>query len=160
MASLQQVDEMLQEDKPLKVLLLNDTAENLELTFMTPAPFTHEVDNSTNGKYSKKITVAHDSALHYSNVTAFSPIPENLVSKGVEFSLFWNINGSKVDVTNDERFAVEFVDTDGNSIADQMQWTVSVENEEGFIQQAHAVEDISVKVKYRYHSETITAFSN
>ena len=132
MASLQQVDEMLQEDKPLKVLLLNDTAENLELTFMTPAPYTQEADNSTNGKYVKKVTVAHDSALHYTNVTAFSPIPENLVSKGVEFSLFWNINGSKVDVTNDERFAVEFVDTNGNGIEDQMQWIVPQLSEQEF----------------------------
>jgi len=39
------------------------------------------------------------------------------------------------------------------------QWTVSVETEDGFIQQAHAMEDISVKIKYRYHSETITVFS-
>jgi hypothetical protein len=39
------------------------------------------------------------------------------------------------------------------------QWTVSVETEDGFIQQAHATEDISVKIKYRYHSETITVFS-
>ncbi|MCV0431896.1 LamG domain-containing protein, partial [Nitrosopumilus sp.] len=132
MASLQQVRGLLQEDKPLKVLLLNDTAENLELTFMTPAPYTQESDNSTNGKYAKKVTVAHDSALHYSNVTAFSPIPENLVTKGVEFSLFWNINGSKVDVTTDDRFAVEFVDTDGNGIEDQMQWIVPQLSEQEF----------------------------
>ncbi len=132
MASLHQVEEMLQEDMPLKVLLLNDTAENLELTFMTPAPYTQEADNSTNGKYAKKITVTHDSALHYTNVTAFSPVPENLVEKGVKFSLFWNINGSKVDVTNDERFALEYVDTDGNGIADQLQWTVPQLSEQEF----------------------------
>ena len=132
MASLQQVDEMLQEDMPLKVLLLNETAETLELTFMTPAPYTLETDNSTNGKYVKKVTVTHDSALHYTNVTAFSNLPENLVSKGVEFSLFWNINGSRVDVTNDERFAVEFVDTNGNEIADQMQWIVPQLSEQEF----------------------------
>ncbi|PJC51172.1 MAG: hypothetical protein CO032_00950, partial [Nitrosopumilales archaeon CG_4_9_14_0_2_um_filter_34_16] len=39
------------------------------------------------------------------------------------------------------------------------QWTVSLESEDGIIQQAHASEDISVKIKYRYHSETITLFS-
>ena len=52
-----------------------------------------------------------------------------------------------------ERFSITSIDPITG------QWTVSVENEDGFIQQAHAVEDISVKVKYRYHSETITAFS-
>jgi len=39
------------------------------------------------------------------------------------------------------------------------QWTVSLESEGGFVQQAHASEDVDVKIKYRYHSETITAFS-
>ena len=39
------------------------------------------------------------------------------------------------------------------------QWTVSLESEDTFVQQAHASEDVDVKIKYRYHSETITAFS-
>jgi hypothetical protein len=52
-----------------------------------------------------------------------------------------------------ERFSITSIDPITG------QWTVSVETEDGFIQQAHAMEDISVKVKYRYHSETITAFS-
>ena len=39
------------------------------------------------------------------------------------------------------------------------QWTVSLESEDAFGQQAHASEDVNVKIKYRYHSETITAFS-
>jgi len=39
------------------------------------------------------------------------------------------------------------------------QWSVSLESEGGFVQQAHAAEDTIVKIKYRYHSETITAFS-
>ena len=39
------------------------------------------------------------------------------------------------------------------------QWSVSLESEDGFVQQAHAAEDITVKIKYRYHFETVTAFS-
>ncbi len=39
------------------------------------------------------------------------------------------------------------------------QWSVSLETENGYVQQAHASEDVNVKIKYRYHSETITAFS-
>jgi hypothetical protein len=39
------------------------------------------------------------------------------------------------------------------------QWSVSLETEDGYVQQAHASEDIDVKIKYRYHSEIITAFS-
>ncbi len=52
-----------------------------------------------------------------------------------------------------ERFSITSIDPITG------QWNVSVETEDGFIQQAHAMEDISVKVKYRYHSETITVFS-
>ena len=82
-ASLQTVKEKLQEDKPLKVLLLNNTDSNVELTFMTPAPHTIEHDNSTNDKFGKKVTVAHESALHYTNVRSFSDLPEHLVREGV-----------------------------------------------------------------------------
>jgi len=39
------------------------------------------------------------------------------------------------------------------------QWSVSLETEDGYVQQAHASEDVDVKIKYRYHSETVTAFS-
>ena len=40
------------------------------------------------------------------------------------------------------------------------QWTVSLEKEDGGFQEAHASQEPVVKVKYRYHSETITVFSN
>ena len=39
------------------------------------------------------------------------------------------------------------------------QWSVSLESEDGFVQQAHAAEDTIVKIKYIYHSEIFTAFS-
>jgi len=88
LASLQLVGEMLHEDKPLKVLLLNNTDDNIELTYSTPSAYTIEQDNSTNGKFDKKVTVTHESALHYSNVTAFTDIPEYLVVGNTDFRLF------------------------------------------------------------------------
>ncbi|MCV0431771.1 hypothetical protein, partial [Nitrosopumilus sp.] len=39
------------------------------------------------------------------------------------------------------------------------QWSVSLESEDDIVQQAHASEDSVVKIKYRYHSETITLFT-
>jgi len=39
------------------------------------------------------------------------------------------------------------------------QWNVTLESDDGFVQQAHASEDTVVKIKYRYHSETMTAKS-
>ncbi len=105
-------------------MLLNNTFDNIELIFETPAASTVEQDNSTNSKFIKKVTVTHESALHYSNVTTFSDIPEDLVVENTDFKLFWSINNTRIDVTDDSRFAVEFVDTDGNGIVDQMQWIV------------------------------------
>ena len=132
LASLQQVSEMLQQDKPLKVLLLNNTDDDIELTFTTSAPTTLEQDNSTNDKFNKKVTVSHESALHYTNVTAYSDLPEKLVDAGIDFKLFWNINNTRVNVTDDPRFAIEFVDTDDNGIVDQMQWIVPQLSEQEF----------------------------
>jgi len=39
------------------------------------------------------------------------------------------------------------------------QWNISLESEDGFVQQAYASEDSVVKIKYRYHSEIVTLFS-
>ena len=93
----------------------------------------------------KKVTVSHESALHYTNVTAYSDIPEELVIDGTDFKLLWHLQSSipvngtivsnsttRVDVTDDPRFAVEFVDTDGNGIVDRMQWIVPQLSEQEF----------------------------
>jgi len=78
------------------------------------------------------VTVAHDSTLHYTNVRSYSSIPEDLVTHNVDFKLNWMINGSKVDVTNDPRFGVTFVDTDANGIVDRMEWFVPQLSEQEF----------------------------
>ncbi|MGY5146837.1 MAG: LamG-like jellyroll fold domain-containing protein [Candidatus Nitrosopumilus sp. bin_7KS] len=124
--------ELLQKDKPTKLLVVNNTATKVDLTFKTPAPYTTEKDQSTENIYNKKVTVAHESTLHYSNVKSYSDIPERLVKAGVEFKLFWNIDGIKTNVTHDSRFHVEYVDTDGNGIANQMQWIVPQLSEQEF----------------------------
>jgi hypothetical protein len=55
-------------------------------------------------------------------VKSSTDIPENLVEHNTQFKLHWMINNTKVDVTNDPRFNVTFVDTDGNGIADRMEY--------------------------------------
>ncbi|MCV0393625.1 MAG: hypothetical protein K5790_10125, partial [Nitrosopumilus sp.] len=53
-----------------------------------------------------------------------------------------------------ERFAITSIDP----IVDQ--WTISLETQDGALQEAHATPEPIIKIKYRYHSETITVFSN
>ena len=52
-----------------------------------------------------------------------------------------------------ERFSITSIDPITG------QWTISLETEEGFVQPAHATEDTLVKIKYRYHSDTVTVKS-
>ena len=52
-----------------------------------------------------------------------------------------------------ERFSITSVDPIVG------QWNVLLESEDGLIQHADASEDTDVKIKYRYHSETVTVSS-
>jgi len=113
-------------------MVQDDTAYEYSLEFETPAPYVIEEDYSDELMYNKTVTVAHNSTLHYNDVKSFSDIPEELVEKGVQFSLYWNINGTKTDVTFDPRFQVELVDTDGNGFVDQMQWIIPQLSEQEF----------------------------
>ncbi|MHA2277749.1 MAG: LamG-like jellyroll fold domain-containing protein, partial [Candidatus Kariarchaeaceae archaeon] len=122
--SMDKLDLVLQEDKDTKLVIINENATEYSLEFETPAPYTTEENNSNEHMFNKTVTVAHDSALHYTDVRSYSDLPENLVHDGIEFSLFWNINGTKTNVTNDPKFHVEFVDTNNNGILDRMFWIV------------------------------------
>jgi len=52
-----------------------------------------------------------------------------------------------------ERFSITSIDP----IIDQ--WSISLETQDGAFQEAHAEQEPVIKIKYRYHSETITVFS-
>ncbi|MGQ0795552.1 MAG: hypothetical protein ACT4N5_05130, partial [Nitrosopumilaceae archaeon] len=134
--SLNDVSETLQEDADTKLVAIDEPATGYDIAFETPAPYTIEEDHSTPDLYQKDVTVTHDSALHYTDVRSYSSLPEDLVSQGVEFKLYGMVDGVKTDVTTDPRFAVAFVDTDGNGIVDQMQWTVPQLSEQQFVIEA------------------------
>jgi len=61
------------------------------------------------------------------------------VEQGVEFNLFWTVNGTKLDVTNDPKFSVKFVDRDDNGIDDQIHWVVPQLSEQEFDVEADIV---------------------
>ena len=105
------------------------------ISFVTKAPYTVESETITDNLYQKQVKVAQDSALHYTYVLSFSSIPEDLVSQGVEFKLYWMVDGKRTDVTNDQAYSVKFVDTNDNGINDQIQWTVPHLSEQNFVVQ-------------------------
>src|SRR3990172_6077222 len=146
-ATHEDLDEIKQKDKPTIALLINETRiedtipqnntqqNQTEYTvkFQTPAPYTIENDYSTATKFQRNVTVAHNSTLHYTDVKSYTDIPEYLVQHNTDFRLHWVINGSKVDVTDDPKFVVTFVDIDGNGIVDRMEWIVPQLSEQEFI---------------------------
>ena len=135
-ASLSLIPAMLQEDPSTQLVVINEPATEYNIQFETPAPYTVETESSTPDLYQKEVTVAHDSALHYTDVKSYSDIPEDLVVQGIPFKLYWLIDGVKTDVTSDPRFAVEFIDTDGNGISDRMQWIIPQLSEQQFVIEA------------------------
>ncbi|WP_218192577.1 LamG domain-containing protein [Nitrosotalea sinensis] len=124
--------QMIESNKTSKLLVINYTAEQYQLKFQTPAPYTLETNESSSNQFSKQIRVLNNSTLHYTDVKSYTNLPRDLVMKGIHFKLFWMINGTKTDVTNDPRFHVQFVDTDRDGIVDQMQWIVPHLSEQDF----------------------------
>jgi len=130
--TMEKIDQVFQEEMDTKLVIITANASQYLLEFETPAPYITEEDNSNNDMFNKTVTVAHDSTLHYTDVRSYSDLPENLVHDGIEFSLFWNINGTKTNVTNDPKFQVEFVDTNNNGILDRIFWVVPQLSEQVF----------------------------
>ena len=116
--------QMVQSNIPTKFLLVNGSASSYDIVYVTQAPQTIERNVSTATRFDKLVTVEQNSSLHYTNVTAFSSISEDMVKKGAHYRLYWLANGSNIDVTSDPRFHVTLLDTNNNGIPDQMQWIV------------------------------------
>src|SRR3990170_391626 len=125
--------QVMEENVETDLVVVDEPSQILNIEFETSAPYTEEAELVTEDSYQKTVTVKSDSELHYSNVKSYSDLPEDLVASGVEFKLYWMIDGVKTDVTSDPRFAVEFVDSDGNGIVDKMQWIVPQLSEQVFL---------------------------
>src|SRR3990172_8381970 len=128
--------QVMEENAETDLVVVDEPSQILNIEFETSAPYTEEAGLVTEDSYQKTVTVKSDSELHYTNVKSYSDLPEDLVASGVEFKLYWMIDGVKTDVTSDPRFAVQFADTDGNGIADQMQWIVPQLSEQVFVIEA------------------------
>jgi VCBS repeat-containing protein len=132
-ATLEQVSDIMQQDAETIMVAIEEPAATYDIMYETPAPYTVESEQIVDELYQKDVTVTHESAFHYTNVASYSSIPEDLVGRGTEFQLFWMVDGIKTDVTNDARFAVTLVDSDGNGISDQMNWIVPQLSEQQFV---------------------------
>ncbi|AFS80974.1 hypothetical protein NKOR_05440 [Candidatus Nitrosopumilus koreensis AR1] len=124
--------ELIQEGHNFNHLVIMNSSSDYSIIFETPVAETQEETTVSDSEFTKDVKVSHDSGLHYSDVRTCSDLPEEYVEMGVEFQLFWNIDGEKVDVTDDPRFNLSYEDSDENGINDQMCWTVPQLSEQQF----------------------------
>ncbi|MBI5697491.1 MAG: hypothetical protein HZC29_03130, partial [Thaumarchaeota archaeon] len=110
-ASLEQMGGLIQEQKPTKFIKINDTSSEYQITYQTSPPIKIEQELSTQNQFVKEVLITHNSALHYTNVTSFVDIPEDLVLQGIEFKPYWITNDTKISILDDPRFNVKFVDS-------------------------------------------------
>jgi len=87
--------------------------------FETPAPYKEESMLVIEG-WGKTIKVKSNASLHYKNVSVNSKLSEDAVN----FRLYLVENNVRIDVTDNPSYNVSFVDTDGNDIADRIDWIV------------------------------------
>ncbi|MGI0077104.1 MAG: LamG domain-containing protein, partial [Nitrosopumilaceae archaeon] len=154
MVTMEKIDNVLQDDGDTKFVRINESSSEYKLEFETPAPYINEENHSTENIFNKTITVAHDSALHYTNVKSFSDLPEDLNEEDTEFYLYWNIDGTITDVTFDPRFQVEFIDTNANGIVDQMQWNVPQLSQQEFqIVASTNIENAGINIRISQSSD-------
>ena len=124
---------LLEDEGITKIIVIDHPAQHVTITFATGVTAQYEEDLSDSDTFTKTVKVSHRSNLHYHDIPVCSEISEELVESGADFRLYWIVDGEEIDVTDDERFDVHFVDSDGNGIDDQMCWTIPQLSEQNFV---------------------------
>ncbi|MCX6710177.1 MAG: hypothetical protein NTV63_04485 [Candidatus Woesearchaeota archaeon] len=128
----QATEEALTESFARNITILTTSAENEEylVEFATTAPESIEGEEITTGSViTKNVTITSNSAVHYINTTAYSDITE---AKPEQIRIYLIKNGSREDVTENERYAVRFLDLNNNSMMDRIVWIVPMLSNESF----------------------------
>ncbi len=114
----------------ITLLVSSSETEEYIIEYVTQAPESIESNASiTETTWAKNITISSASAIHYINITAYSNIIE---SRAEQIHLYWFVNDTKVEVTNDERFALRFENNNNNSLIDRIYWKVPILSNESF----------------------------
>src|SRR3972149_3321911 len=113
-------------------------------------PVIIEEDHSTDEVFEKEITISPTVTLDTEVVVSIE-IQENLVEQGVEFQLYQVDGTTKTDVTSDDAVAAELVDTDGDNVADVLQWQASQTSEQTFVIQGIIVTTAAEHLYFYYN---------
>ena len=110
-------------NEPVRWVLSNSS--NIVKYRTPPAHLIEEDNNET----IKRVRVESNASIHYYNVTAFTNITE---TKKELIRLFWFDNRTRVDVTHNPAYNATFIDTDGNGLVNNVQWTVPMLSSQTF----------------------------
>jgi hypothetical protein len=93
------------------------------IEFETESPESKEQIEKKDKEWQKKIVIQSDEDKHgeyqYKDVLSYTDIVETEKEK---IRLYWNVDGKKVDVTNDPQIGLQFHDTNKNSLIDMISW--------------------------------------
>ncbi len=103
--------------------------DSVEIVYETKAPKLEVIEDATteNG-LNKKVKVYSDVNMHYYNIEATTDIVETRLRPNV----YHYIDGKKVDITNDPKYKVTYVDTNNNGKYDRIDWIVPKLSEQIF----------------------------
>jgi hypothetical protein len=92
------------------------------IKYETPSPEKHESNMVQQGDAMvKSVVVSSDD--HYEDVFTHTEIPEMTLTEAQEnIRLYWMIDGYNTDVTDEPELDVQFHDSDGDGLYDQMSW--------------------------------------
>ena len=89
---------------------------NTLIEYKTPAPEKIELPINTG----KRIIISSNSSVHYYNITAFSDLPE----LDYKPKLYRIVNETRIEVTDNPIYNVNYSDTNNNSLYDEIRWIV------------------------------------
>ncbi|MCB9362274.1 hypothetical protein H6504_02465 [Candidatus Woesearchaeota archaeon] len=91
------------------------------IVYETEAPKVYESQKQKDDKLIKEVTISSD--YHYTDILSYTDIPE---VEAEQIKLYHKQGGiffkNKIDITSDESYRVEFMDTNGNGLIDRVKW--------------------------------------
>ncbi|MFW6014096.1 MAG: hypothetical protein ACOCQG_02885, partial [Candidatus Nanoarchaeia archaeon] len=109
---------------------LPDKEDSYEIMYETPAPMVNKGSEIEDGFQRRQgVTVYSNASVHYKNVLTTVNITP---AKKEQINLYWEVNDTKVNVIDDDRFNVTFIDETGDGKIEKLQWVTPQLSEQNF----------------------------